>query len=138
MSKKPDDKEEVKKAVVFLRGLGVRVYIDWLDPSMPPSTNMETAAKIKSKIKECNKFIFLATNNAIISKWCNWELGFADAHKYIEKIALFPISENSGMWNGSEYLKIYPRIEESNLVTEYYKVIFPTGKEIQISEWLKS
>jgi hypothetical protein len=131
------DKEEVKKAVVFLRSVGVRLYIDWLDPSMPPFTSAETAKKIKKKIKECSKFILLATNSAIASKWCNWELGFGDAQKYIDKIGLFPLSENSGTWNGAEYLRIYPRIEESNYTSEYYKVIYPDGKEISVSEWLK-
>jgi hypothetical protein len=67
LSHSHDDKEEVKKAVVFLRSIGVRLYIDWLDPSMPPFTNAETAEKIKKKIKECSKFILLATNNAIAS-----------------------------------------------------------------------
>jgi hypothetical protein len=137
LSHSHEDKDEVKKAVVFLRSIGVRVYIDWLDPSMPPFTSAETADKIKKKIKDCKKFIFLATNNAINSKWCNWELGFGDAHKYIDKIALFPLSENSGTWNGAEYLRIYPRIEESNYTTEYYKVIFPDGKEMTVAEWLK-
>ena len=125
LSHSHDDKEEVKKVVVFLRSIGVQVYIDWLDPSMPPFTSAETADKIKKRIKECNKFILLATNNAIASKWCNWELGFGDAHKYIDKIALFPLSENSGTWNGAEYLSIYPRIEESSIISEYYKVIYP-------------
>jgi hypothetical protein len=137
LSHSHDDKEEVKKAVVFLRSIGIRVYIDWLDPSMPPFTSAETADKIKKKIKECNKFILLATNNAITSRWCNWELGFGDAQKYINRIALFPLSENSGTWNGAEYLKIYPRIEESNYTSEYYKVIYPDGKDMSFSEWLK-
>lgn len=137
LSHSHDDKEEVKKAVVFLRGIGIRVYIDWLDPSMPPFTSAETADKIKKKIKECNKFILLATNSAIASKWCNWELGLGDAQKYIDRIALFPLSENSGAWNGAEYLRIYPRIEESNYTSEYYKVIYPDGKEMAVSDWLK-
>jgi hypothetical protein len=137
LSHSHDDKEEIKKAVVFLRGIGVRVYIDWLDSSMPPFTSAETADKIKKKIKECNKFILLATNSAIASKWCNWELGLGDAQKYIDRIALFPLSENSGTWNGAEYLRIYPRIEESNYTNEYYKVIYPDGKEMALLDWLK-
>ena len=137
LSHSHDDKEEVQKVVVFLKKIGVNVYIDWLDSSMPLTTNAETANKIKTRIKNCEKFIFLATNNAINSKWCNWELGFGDAHKYIEKIALFPVSENSGTWNGSEYLRIYPRIEESNLQLEHYKIIYPDGKELSVTEWLK-
>lgn len=136
LSHSHDDKEYVEKVVVFLRTLGISVYVDWLDSSMPPTTSAETAEKIKKRIRDCNKFILLATNNAISSKWCNWELGFGDAHKYIDKIALFPLSENSGTWYGTEYLRIYPRIEASNYVDDYYKVIYPDGKETSITEWL--
>lgn len=132
------EKVEVNKAIVFLRNAGVRVYIDSLDSSLPPFTNAETAKRIKDQIKTNKKFILLATNNAILSRWCNWELGFGDAHKYIDNIALFPLADTSSNWVGNEYLKIYPRIEESNYTLEYMKVIFPDGKEISLADWLKS
>jgi TIR domain len=130
------EKEYVNKVIVLLRKSGVRIYIDSTDSTMPPLTNAETANKIKQKIKECDIFILLATNSAINSKWCNWELGFGDALKYIDKMALFPLSENSGVWYGNEYLQIYPRIEESNLISEYYKIIYPDRREISITDWL--
>lgn len=131
------EKDYVNKVIVFLRGLGIRVYIDSNDSSLPPFTNAETARKIKEEIKNNKKFILLATMKAINSKWCNWELGYGDAFKYIHNIALFPLSETSGSWEGNEYLKIYPRIEESNILNEYYKIIYPDNKDIEISEWLK-
>ena len=132
------DKDQVHKTIVFLRSHGVRVYVDWLDSSLPKFPDSETAETIKSKIKECDKFILIATNKAIESKWCNWELGFGDAHKFIDKIGLLPLSENSGSWDGSEYLKIYPRIEESDFVSDFFKIIYPDGKELSLREWLKS
>lgn len=127
----------LEKAVVFLRKLGIVVYIDSNDSSLPPTTSAETASQLKERIKSCNKFILLATNNSISSKWCNWELGFGDAYKFIDRIALFPIAENSGSWDGSEYLRIYPRIEASNYTTEYYKIIYPNGDEKSVVDWLK-
>lgn len=127
----------VGKTIVFLRSLGIKVYIDSQDSSMPPFTNAETAAKIKKAIADNKKFILLATNKSISSKWCNWELGFGDAKKYINGIALFPLSENSGSWEGAEYLNIYPRIEETYVGSGTYKVIYPDRKEISIVDWLK-
>lgn len=127
----------VNKVIVFLRSLGIRVYIDSHDSSMPPFTSAETARKIKEAINDNKKFIFLATNKAISSKWCNWELGYGDAKKYINGIALFPLSENSGIWEGAEYLRIYPRIEESDYTKDYYKIIYPDGKEVSVADWLK-
>ena len=67
----------------------------------------DEAEKIKEQIKMNRKFILVATNKAIDSKWCNWELGFGDAHKYLENIALIPLADNASTWNGTEYLKIY-------------------------------
>lgn len=69
----------------------VKVYIDSQDPSMPKITTATTAANLKARIKKCDKFILLATNAAIDSKWCNWELGYGDAQKFKAHIALFPL-----------------------------------------------
>ncbi len=129
---------DVDKIFVLLRRVGVRVYIDSLDMSLPPFTSAETARKIKEKIKQNKKFILVATNRAINSKWCNWELGFGDAQKYIDNIALIPLAENSGNWDGAEYLRIYPRIEESNLYPPNINVYFPDGTLKSLAEWLKS
>jgi hypothetical protein len=131
------DSEYVKDAIVLLRKMGVDVYVDWMDDSMPKETSGETAALLKQKIKENDKFVFLATNNSIESKWCNWEIGFGDAHKYINKIALFPLKDDYMDWKGSEYLQVYPYIIESDYTTDYYKVVFPDRKEISLQDWLK-
>ncbi len=129
---------ELDRIIILLRTSGVRVYIDSNDASMPPFTNAETARRIKQKIETNKKFVLLATNNAIASKWCNWELGFGDAKKYIENIALFPLSENAGGWQGNEYLRIYPRIEEDDINRGNFKVIFPDNRTLALSTWLRS
>ena len=132
------DSEYVRDVVVLLRKMGVEVYVDWMDDNMPATTSGKTAALLKQKIKENDKFVFLATNKSIESKWCNWEIGFGDAHKYINKIALFPLKEDEYTdWKGNEYLQIYPYIKESDYTSDYYKVVFPDGKEITLQEWLK-
>ena len=127
----------VDKTIVFLRNLGIRIYIDSHDSSMPPLTNADTANKIKRAVTDNRKFIFLATNNSIKSRWCNWELGFGDAKKYINHIALFPLSEDSGSWQGNEYLRIYPRIEETTQGSNIYRVMYPDGKQLSVTDWLK-
>jgi hypothetical protein len=132
------DSEYVKEAVILLRKMGVNVYVDWMDDNMPKETSGKTATLLKQKIKENDKFVFLATNNSIDSKWCNWEIGFGDASKYINKIALFPLKDDYIDWKGNEYLKIYPYITESDDTIDYYKVVFPDGKEMSLQEWLNS
>ncbi|MDR6525322.1 hypothetical protein J2787_000692 [Chryseobacterium rhizosphaerae] len=83
--------------------LGVDVYVDWLDNGMPKNTNCSIATRIKGKIKQNDKFILLATEAAIVSKWCNWELGYGGAQKYFKNIVVMAItnSENNS-FSGSE------------------------------------
>ena len=45
--------------------LDIELYVDWLDKSLPESTNIITANKIKDKIKSSNKFL-------IIFRFVNW------------------------------------------------------------------
>ena len=116
ISHKHDDLNDLKGVLGFLeKCYSVTVYIDSQDPTMPKVTSKETALNIKNRIKQCDKFILLATNKAIESKWCNWELGFGDAHKFKDNIALFPMKPKGTNYNeykGSEYLNIYPYITQ--------------------------
>lgn len=92
----------------------VKVYIDSQDKAMPKVTSGETAKRIKEKIEKCERFILLATEGAIESKWCNWELGYGDAKKFKTNcIALFPMKErgmSDSAYKGNEYMEIYPHI----------------------------
>ncbi len=90
----------------------VRIYIDWQDSSLPDKPNKETAEHIRNKIKELDLFIFLATNNALSSKWCPWEIGLADGLKDYENILIVPIVYlYDEEFQGSEYLQLYKRLE---------------------------
>lgn len=114
ISHKHDDLEDLKGILGFLqRTYDVKVYIDSQDPTMPKITSAQTALNIRERIKQCDKFILLATNGAIESKWCNWELGYGDAQKFKKHIALFPMKPkgaSDGAYKGSEYMDIYPYI----------------------------
>lgn len=112
ISHKHDDLNDLKGLLGFLeQEFHVKVYIDSKDPAMPKITSAKTAENIKQRITKCNKFILLATNAAIESKWCNWELGYGDAKKYdSNSIAIFPMKPEYEGFNGSEYMEIYPHI----------------------------
>lgn len=149
LSHKHDEIEYLEGAISLLKSYGVDVYIDWLDEGMPKTTSGLTAVKIKEKIKENHKFILLATEGAINSKWCNWELGLGDAAKYIDNIALLPIKRDYIDFSGSEYLEIYPyifNIESYQYFKGSYKsqgtyVVYPSvngnDKVVPIAEWLR-
>ncbi len=105
------DLKDLRDLIGFLEEkFNVLCYIDSRDPSLPKITSGETATKIKERIRQCDKFILLATNRAINSKWCNWELGYGDAQKYKKHIALFSFETEDEDFNGYEYMEIYPHI----------------------------
>jgi hypothetical protein len=104
---------------------------------MPKKTSDETALIIRERIKQCDRFILLASNDAIESKWCNWELGYGDAYKYRNNIAIMPITDvRGGAFSGSEYLQIYPIIKTKYEFTsgEYY--VIDGNTEVSLKDWL--
>ena len=44
------------------------------------------------------------------SRWVPWETGIADQAKKDECIAVIPVSDSSGKYNGNEYMQLYRRI----------------------------
>ena len=136
------DKREIEQAKIVFENLGFKIYVDWADQTMPEKTNGQTALKIKNQIINGNdKFVLIATNNAIASKWCNWEVGIADSFKLSKKkMALLPLADNSGTWDGNEYLQIYPHIEKNPTTRggEDYFVWFPDKTYDTLNNWLKS
>ncbi len=112
ISHKHSDLEDLKGLIGFLeQSYKVECYIDSEDPGMPGVTSGVTADRIKKVIRTSDRFILLATDNAIESKWCNWELGYGDACKYKDRIAILPMKNyNRSFYTGTEYMQIYPRI----------------------------
>lgn len=124
ISHKHDDLEDLRGLIGFLqKEYNVKTYIDSNDEKMPKITSGETAERIKEKIRTCKKFILLATNTAIESKWCNWELGFGDVLKSENNdIAILPMNErcsSDSSYAGNEYMEIYPTIVYRDGVTKY-------------------
>ncbi len=151
LSHKHNEIEELDATISLLKLLEVDVYVDWQDEEMPKETSGITASRIKQKIRDNQKFIFLATEGAIASKWCNWELGYGDSQKYMKNIALFPIKNDNQSYSGSEYMQIYPSIEyvfdndlqyneSKNYVPKGYYVldlaINGTRNSITLVDWL--
>jgi hypothetical protein len=132
------DKAIVGQTVTFLRTLNINAYVDWMDETMSEKPDGLTGERIKSKILSNDKFILLATDTAIVSKWCNWEVGIGDAYKLqSDKICLLPLADNRGHWTGSEYLQIYPRIEPVQNLPNIFRLIYPDNKQAWFDEWLK-
>jgi hypothetical protein len=101
--------------ISFLRNnYDVFIYIDGEDKSLPAVTSLITTQVIKKYIAQSDRFLFLASNGAIDSKWCNWELGIGDVLKYPQdKLAFIAWHDANlayGDYKGHEYMEMYPLI----------------------------
>ena len=137
LSHKHGETEIINQVVALFSGLGVGLYIDWEDNGFPTSTDGSTAQRLKKKISETDKFVLLATETAIASKWCNWELGYGDSCKYPRNIAIMPILEvPDTTFPGSEYLQMYPIITSAfnHLPIKYY--VEHNNQKLGLEEWL--
>lgn len=119
LSHKHDELKPLEQTIKLIKNCGVDVYIDWMDEGMPKKTCIKTAERIKDKIEKSDKFILIGTEGAINSKWCNWELGIGDVHKFQDNIAIFPIRKNYSDYTGNEYIELYPTIQYENGLNGY-------------------
>lgn len=104
------DADLAKGLVNMLAEAGWRIYVDWADVEMPDTPNRETAKRIQQKIIELDWFLFLATANSMSSRWCPWEIGYADGKKAIDQIFIVP-TQDGAKTHGNEYLQLYRRID---------------------------
>ena len=109
------DKELVKGLLVIFEESNLKLYVDWQDHSMPETPDGETAKKIKEKIESSDVFLFLATANSKASRWCPWEIGFADSSK--KGIYIIPTFDENEMTYGNEYLELYSHIDSGTYKT---------------------
>ncbi len=132
------DKNLVSGLQNLLNENGWNLYIDWLDEELPESPDKNTASKIKDKIGQLNWFLFLATANSTGSRWCPWEIGYADAVKRHENILIIPTEDDSGRWHGNEYLQLYRQITDaSNQTTKKSGYAVFEAKSSQGGTWIE-
>lgn len=120
------DEELVKGLIVIFEEACLDMYVDWRDHSMPETPNGVTARKIQEKIKSSDVFLFLATANSKASRWCPWEIGFADSSK--KGIYIIPTVDGGGTY-GNEYLQLYPKIDTGSAGERSGYAIFQPGKD---------
>lgn len=143
LSHSSKDEELVVGAIALLSNHGANVYVDTVDPAMPPTTNKETAAVLKRRIVQARKFVLLASENSKASAWVPWELGIADGCKGVSHIALFPAVDvgRNAQWRSWEYMGLYNCIvwgglqgREGNLWMVWDQV---QNTATELGEWLR-
>jgi hypothetical protein len=125
------DRDKALRVQSFLHEQGWRIYIDWQDAAMPSTPDRSTAENIQRKIRQLDWFLFLATEASMASRWCPWEIGYADGAKGKETIAVIPTRDDKGTGFGSEYMKLYRRIDEVGLGWRMLEPGGQTGVELR-------
>lgn len=129
------DNDFIRKVLLFLKYAkgGVNGNVDWQDSKLQHPTDAQTAKRLKDRIRNSRKMIYVVTNDSLKSVWCSWELGFADRDKGVDNVAILAVKPNNGRWKHNEYLQQYPWISyENNL----FHVVKPNGEIIPLHEWL--
>lgn len=108
------DADLAKGVVVLLGEAGWRVYVDWEDTEMPEQPNRQTAEILQRRIREMDFFLFLSTANSTASRWCPWEIGYANGTKLIDTILVIPTSDGAKT-HGNEYLDLYLRLDMTTI-----------------------
>jgi len=114
LSHASEDSEIVLGVREILVGLGLTVYIDWIDdPQMDRgSVTAENADMLRRRMRASESLILLTTKNSATSRWMPWELGYFDGHK-TGFIGILPVVDYSGgTFSGQEYLGLYPLVEK--------------------------
>jgi len=107
------DAELAKGLQGYLHRSDWEVYIDWEDATMPERPDRRTAETIQAKIRDLEMFFFLATQNSMASRWCPWEIGFADGVKSLNRILVIPTRDSRGVTHGNEYLELYRHLDKA-------------------------
>ncbi len=137
------DDEFLPSIIGILENHGAFVYVDKKDPSLPPTTNSETAAILRRNITLSSKFVLFVTQNSKESNWIPWELGLADGEKTRSKVALFPAAEQGydQQWSEQEYLGLYDRIVWSHFKDqgdEWLVLNHTENNAKSLVQWLRS
>lgn len=129
------DAQLVEGLLVLLSANGFDVYVDWKDTELPETPDRETAKTIKDRIRSLDWFLFLATPNSTASRWCPWEIGFADSTKSADSILIVTTSDAAGRFYGNEYLNLYRQISQDATGA---LMTLPPAKELQRPTNLRS
>jgi len=115
------DARRAKGLQTVLAEQGWEVFIDWDHLTLDQRPTRETVEFLQRAILDRDWLIYLATPNASKSRWCPWEIGFADGKKSLHAIVVVETSDGNATY-GSEYLHLYRSIRE------------PTGGHLKIFE----
>lgn len=112
LSHSSEDSEIVLGVREILVGLGLKVYIDWIDDPQLDRGNVtsENADILRRRMRASKSLVYLTTKSSSTSRWMPWELGYFDGLRN-GFIGILPVVDAGGGFSGQEYLGLYPLVE---------------------------
>jgi hypothetical protein len=109
-----DDSELVLGVKKIIEGLGLSVYVDWLEDSTLDRTKVSvmTAAVLRSRMRACTSLVYAHSANSPHSVWMPWELGYFDGLKPHQVWILPLVVTSDSEFKNQEYLGLYPTVEK--------------------------
>lgn len=121
--------------------MGFSVYVDWIiDPELDRTkVTKETAELIRKRMKISKTLLLAVSENAALSKWMPWELGYVDGNT--NKCAILPISQDDRIrkeFTRAEYLLLYPYVTQAqiNYTTNPY-ITESAYSYVSLKDWVK-
>lgn len=107
------DAQLVLGAKFELEAQGLTVYIDWIsDPLLDRNkVSVATADQLRRRMRQCKMLVYVHSENAAISKWCPWELGYFDGFRGGNVFIMPVVASAQHTFSGQEYLGLYPYLE---------------------------
>lgn len=129
------DVDALAGLLALLDRLRAPAYIDERDDTMPKITSSVTAGLLRARMIQLPKFLLAASGSIRDSRWTPWELGFADAKKGLDHVALFPLERPNGtLAIDQEYLAFYPYVE---LIPGSGYVVRTSSAAVNLETWLR-
>lgn len=132
------DKETVKRINNMFEEKNFKTYIDWINDEKTldrENVTKETAKRLQDQMKKSKALVYIHTENAEISSWMPWELGYFDGFK--GKVVILKVDDAKDPVYLAEYLNLYPTLRLSNLDKKLV-VNYNKNKNIKFEEWVNS
>ena len=127
------DEEKIIEFYKKFNKKGQVVYIDWINDKYDLRRewcNASTVDILKKRIKQSEVFVLYFSGETLNSRWCSWELGYADALG--KKICIY-FSEDINKKNIPKFYLSYPELEISKNI--YVRI--KRKEYILLEEWKK-
>jgi len=112
LSHAAQDKELVDGLCAEMTALGLKVYVDRLDDTLPSrsAVTRETADLLRRRMRACRMLVLAVTEHSANSRWIPWELGFFDGAA--GEIFVLPLTKGvRSAGPGIEFLDLYRWLE---------------------------